>query len=554
MENISQKLISEVAYNLLSNAAMRYPKNFLEKLLDSLKSETNQASKGVIISIIQNILFAAEESASLCQDTGVPVFHVYLNPSIAVKGDIKEALTEATIRATDEVPIRKNVIDPFSFQNKGNNTGWGVPFVYFHYSPKPGPMGIRAELKGFGGEAKSTADWVLTSTEGMENAVLAYVLNNVLLSKGEGCMPGFLGVGVGGYVSEATFNAKNAVFRELMEKISENTGDNAESNSTHGLEQRIFRCVNSLGIGPMGDGGKTTTLGVYLEKRGTHTAVAPVAVSQQCWASRVSVGLIGENRAEYLTPHLQKEEVPAIREVLSNELSSSAVSGNVYELTTPLKPEDLLKLRVRDVVYLNGTICTSRDRAHRRMIEKIQEGKRQEIPEEILDNGVIFHCGPVIAKEANGWRINAAGPTSSSRFTTDEAFLVKNGVIKVAIGKGTMGVSMVNALKGRGVYLEAVGGCAVAYKRMIKQNRVKWLELGYPEAVWIFEVSHFGPLVVGIDSLGNSLTSNIMEDVYENARQIYRQEGLDPNKRYIQYPQTLAGHSLEEVIEKAKNS
>ena len=63
-------------------------------------------------------------------------------------------------------------------------------------------------------------------------------------------------------------------------------------------------------------------------------------------------------------------------------------------------------------------------------------------------------------------------------------------------------------------------------------------------------VKNFGPLVVGIDARGNSLAENVMETVYENARRIYREEGLDPNKRYVQYPQTVAGLSLEELIQK----
>lgn len=108
------------------------------------------------------------------------------------------------------------------------------------------------------------------------------------------------------------------------------------------------------------------------------------------------------------------------------------------------------------------------------------------------------------------------------------------------------------AMRGKGVYLEAVGGCAVTYQKMINQTTVKWLDLGYPEAVWIFDVERFGPLMVGIDSKGNSLAESVMEEVYENAREIYRKEGLDPHKRYIQYPQTFAGISLEEVIEKAR--
>jgi fumarate hydratase, class I len=551
MESISDKVLSEVAYTLLSKTATSYSKNYLEKMRSSLGTEKNQKSKASIATIIQNILYAAEESASLCQDVGVPAFNVYLNPGISIKGDIRRALTEATIRATEDVPIRKNVVEPFKFTNLGNNTGWGAPFIYFHYDSYPGPMRMRAELKGFGGEAKSTTDWIVTSTENMENAVLAYVLNNVLLSKGEGCVPGFLGVGLGGYASEAMFNAKNAVFKELSRKQPEATCNDPDI-SLREFEKRIFRCVNSLGLGPMGGGGQTTTLGVYLERRGTHTGVAPVSVSQQCWASRASEALIGNGQVTYITPHVEKEEVPALRAELQQELVRSESKGIVHELTTPLSAEDLLKLRVGDVVYLNGIICTARDRAHRRMVEHVKQGKRQEIPEEILSSGAIYHSGPVVEQRSNCWCITASGPTTSSRFTDDAAFLIEQGVFNLAVGKGTMGGGVVNALKGRGVYLNAVGGCAVVYQKMIKDTSVKWLELGHPEAVWVFDMAHFGPLVVSIDSKGNSATGDVMEDVYENARRIYREEGLDPRKRYVQYPQTFAGLSLEEVIQKGR--
>jgi fumarate hydratase subunit beta len=302
----------------------------------------------------------------------------------------------------------------------------------------------------------------------------------------------------------------------------------------------------------MGGGGTTTTLGVYLERRGTHTAVAPVAVSQQCWASRGSEALIAENRVEYLTSHLEREDIPAVREELSTSFSKSRMQGNVYTFDTPIDRDQLLKLRVGDVVYLNGTICTARDGAHRRMVEKLKEGRREEIPRELLDNGIVYHCGPVIAKENDHWRIDAAGPTTSSRFTDDAAFLINEGIIKTAVGKGAMGRNAVDAFKGKGVYMTAVGGCAVTYKRTINRNSVEWIDLGYPEAVWVLDVSNMGPLVVGIDSTGNSLQKEVTETVCKNVKEIYRKEGLDPHKRYTQYPQTFAGLSLEEVIEKAR--
>jgi tartrate dehydratase beta subunit/fumarate hydratase class I family protein len=112
-----------------------------------------------------------------------------------------------------------------------------------------------------------------------------------------------------------------------------------------------------------------------------------------------------------------------------------------------------------------------------------------------------------------------------------------------------MGAPVVNALTGKGVFLTAVGGCAVMYRKMIQSADVKWLDLGYPEAVWIFRVKQFGPLVVSIDAAGQSVSPNVMQTVYENALNIYAEEGLDPKKRYIQYPQTFAGLSLEEITE-----
>jgi fumarate hydratase subunit beta len=300
----------------------------------------------------------------------------------------------------------------------------------------------------------------------------------------------------------------------------------------------------------MGKGGTTTTLGVYVERRGTHTAVAPVSVSQQCWASRASEARLYADRTEYLTPHVMTEDVPALQAKLQSHRTRLKKAGKAVELTTPIPTAKLLQLRVGDVVYLTGTICTSRDGAHHRMVEQLKAGRRAKIPSQILDHSTIYHCGPVIFQRGDNWDVVSAGPTTSSRFTTDAAVLAEAGIIKVAIGKGTMGPAMIRALKNRGVYLTAVGGCAVSYRKLIQRVAVDWLDLGYPEAVWIFEVDRFGPLVVGIDSTGQSASQQVMTDVFENVRQIYREEGLEPEKRYVQYPQTFAGMSLEEVIAK----
>ena len=546
VSTVELSLIKETAFNLLAKTAVNYPKTFLDKLWARFQTESNPAAKSVLASIVSNIISAVKAPASLCQDTGIPVFHLYLSPGMALDGDVHDALAEATRKATAEIPLRKNVVEPFTLQNSGTNTGWGAPFVYFHYDPRPGPLKMRVELKGFGGELKSNHDWIFTSTDNMENAVLAYALNNVILSKGEGCVPGFLGIGVGGYASEAALNAKNAIFRHLStrERLLP-AGDNFDFLT--GLENRILRCVNRLGLGPMGGGGDTTTLDVYLTRKGTHTAAASVAVCQQCWASRGSEALIQGNRVSYLTPHFSASDAPALSEALKMEMAKVEKVGNVHALKVPLEDRDILNLKVGDVVFLSGTLSTARDRAHGRMASLVKNSRSDQIPPATRNSGVIYHCGPVMVQQNGCWCVNAAGPTTSSRFTDDAAYLVEQGIIKVSIGKGTMGKNMVQALKGRGVYLRAVGGCAVSYGQMIGETSVDWLDLGHPEAVWNFDVNQFGPLVVGIDSHGNSLMDDVMVKVLDRAEEIYRELGMNPDRRYVQYPQTLAGHSLSEV-------
>ena len=178
--------------------------------------------------------------------------------------------------------------------------------------------------------------------------------------------------------------------------------------------------------------------------------------------------------------------------MLAREMSAGS-TNNAHRLQTPVATEEIRKLRSGDVIYLSGTICTSRDGAHRRMVDLVRAGETDKIPKAILAHKAVYHAGPVIQQIPGGWCINAAGPTTSSRFTDDAAVLIDAGIMNFIAGKGTMGPSVIKALKGKGVFLKAVGGCAVTYKRCIRENTVEWLDLGYPEAAWVLRVEDFGP-------------------------------------------------------------
>jgi len=199
----------------------------------------------------------------------------------------------------------------------------------------------------------------------------------------------------------------------------------------------------------------------------------------------------------------------------------------VYHLKTPISEEEIRKLKVNDVLYITGTIITARDQAHRRALEYFKQGKPLPIN---LEGLAVFHCGPVVSKEDEKWVAVAAGPTTSTRMDIFEDEFIKNFKVRVVIGKGGMGKRTTDAMAKYGaVYGAFTGGAAILAAKAIKNVKgVEWLDLGTPEALWIFEVEDFGPLTVAIDSHGNNLFMDVAKAVEENRKKIYEKLGLQP--------------------------
>ena len=199
----------------------------------------------------------------------------------------------------------------------------------------------------------------------------------------------------------------------------------------------------------------------------------------------------------------------------------------IYRFKTPISEEDVRKLKVNDVLYITGTIVTARDQAHRRALEYFKQGKPLPIN---LEGLAVFHCGPVVSKEGDKWVAVAAGPTTSTRMDIFEDEFVKNFKVRVIIGKGGMGKKTTDAMAKYGaVYGAFTGGAAILAAKAIKNvKNVEWLDLGTPEALWIFEVENFGPLAVAIDSHGNNIFMDVTKKVEENKQKIYQKLGLSP--------------------------
>ena len=181
----------------------------------------------------------------------------------------------------------------------------------------------------------------------------------------------------------------------------------------------------------------------------------------------------------------------------------------MISLQTPIAEDQVRSLKVGDPVTISGVIHTGRDAVHKYLYDG------GALPEGVsLKGGILYHCGPVVMKDADGnWKVTAAGPTTSTREEPYQGQIIRGFGIRGVIGKGGMGDRTIAACQEHGcVYLHAVGGAAQVLAERIKRVRnVYFLEkFGSPEAIWELEVENF-PAVVTIDAHGNSLHKEIFE-------------------------------------------
>lgn len=175
------------------------------------------------------------------------------------------------------------------------------------------------------------------------------------------------------------------------------------------------------------------------------------------------------------------------------------------QLTLPLDEAAVRQVAVGDLVLLSGTLFTARDAVH----HYLAGGGACPCD---LRNAAIYHCGPVVVRQNSGWRVTAAGPTTSSREEPYMATLIARYGIRAVIGKGGMGDSTRQACQEFGcLYLHAVGGAAQVLADAIQEVRgVHLLErFGAPEAMWELRVHEF-PAVVTMDAHGQSLHDGVL--------------------------------------------
>jgi fumarate hydratase subunit alpha len=251
----------------------------LKKLIATyLAKEESPSGKEILQQILQNADIAYCEKLAMCQDTGLAVFFVELGEKVKMEyagfKSLRDAISQGTREGYGEGYLRKSVCDPLSRKNSGDNTP-----VFIHWDVVPGDIfKITFMAKGGGAENMSALKMMPPSAgaKGIED----FVVETVSKAGPNPCPPTVVGIGIGGNFDTSALLAKKALLRKPV-------GSPHTDPLYADMEKRILERINKLGIGPMGLGGRTTSLAVHIVSHPCHIASFPVAVNINCHSHRI---------------------------------------------------------------------------------------------------------------------------------------------------------------------------------------------------------------------------------------------------------------------------
>lgn len=274
MRRVSAKEIREIVAALAIKANLFLREDVLSALKKAYSEEKVPRAKKILKALIENAAVASSESIPICQDTGMAtVFLEIGQEAVIVGGDLEKAVNKGISEGYKKGFLRKSVVaDPLLRVNTKDNT----PAV-IHMKIVPGSrIKITVAPKGFGSENKSLTG-MLRPTDGADK-VEKFVLEAVKKAGPDACPPYIIGVGIGGTLDKACLLAKEALLRRIDRRNPK--------RHVGKMESRLLKKINRLNIGPMGLGGRATSLGLNIETYPTHIAGLPVCVSISCHATR----------------------------------------------------------------------------------------------------------------------------------------------------------------------------------------------------------------------------------------------------------------------------
>src|SRR5579884_1691777 len=413
------QFLEESLIQLITQTATNLPPDVRQAMGIAMAAETPGTQSSQALGIIaNNIDMAAEVEGPICQDTGMPTFVVHTPVGvnqIAIRKAIRHAVAEATRRGK----LRPNSVDSLTGKNSGDNLGYETPVIHFEQWEQD-EIEVRLILKGGGCENKNIQYSLPAELDHLGRAdrtlegVRKCLLHAVWQAQGQGCAPGALGVCIGSDRAHGYDLAKQQLFRTL---------DDVNPNPVLAeLESRVMREANELGVGAMGFGGRVSLIGCKITAANRLPASFFVSVAYECWAFR-RLGVRVDARSGAITSWICRDPSRPVEKMTRGE--GFPLSGREVVLTAPITEEQVRALKVGDVVLIRGEVFTGRDAVHAYLMKNP--------PPVDLNGAVLYHCGPVMLKEGEKWKVKASGPTTSIREEPYQADVIRRYGVRAVI-------------------------------------------------------------------------------------------------------------------------
>ena len=278
-KELARNRIADTMEKFLRLGAVRLPDDVYKKLKECEEKETSEMQKVLYKSYFDNLDTAFKKNRPCCQDTGLLHFYIEVGTEFPYMDILEDALREATINATQSVPLRQNTVNYFEEKNTGNNVGERIPWIHWDIVPAGDNLEIIQYFAGGGCVLPGCAK-VFKPSDGYE-AIVEYVFDAVSDLGINACPPLIVGVGLGHNIENAALLSKKAYLRPI--------GTSHHHERGKELEEALLEGLNNLGIGAQGMKGNSVAMAVNIESSARHTATIAVAVNVACYAHRRGV-------------------------------------------------------------------------------------------------------------------------------------------------------------------------------------------------------------------------------------------------------------------------
>ncbi len=292
MEKIT--LDFQEAYDIIKESCLTISPDAFKLLNTAYTKETNEASKDILKSMMENVAMAKELGKPVCQSPGYPTVYVRFGDNADISS-VKDNIPKALVQATKDGYLRPSIVHSLNRTNAGDNSGDGVPNFELQYCPGQEYLEIIISFKGCGAELGNIIK-VMTTAQLGENlkGLKELILTAAIEAGGKPCPPVGIGIGIGGQVDVATKLSREAISTRAW-------NDENPDPQLNALEKELLADINNLKLGAAGIGGDTYCTAIKIGMAATHTAICPVSVNFHCWvARRMGIQLYPDKTRKYL--------------------------------------------------------------------------------------------------------------------------------------------------------------------------------------------------------------------------------------------------------------